>query len=245
MTFYECMTTNITQQNNQNNFSFAKFKEQITARRIDLNKAIDKVKQDHYVKEDKQKKELSPIIFEKSLFPELVEQDNWRHELLQDLAQQWESLANLSIICEKEARIASKNKRQYRFWRILVGLTITLFSALWCARNPRNENSNSPLSRRSFLIGALTGLVGIFTAGGPLVDAVNDLIEPERHRNRAIGFRSLKIDTDSQMLNIEMMIFYDLSKKELNFSAFYQKFKAIKEEPNRIYKKSYELGINI
>jgi hypothetical protein len=239
------MTTNITQQNNQNNFSFAKFKEQITARRIDLNKAIDKVKQDHYVKEDKQKKELSPIIFEKSLFPELVEQDNWRHELLQDLAQQWESLANLSIICEKEARIASKNKRQYRFWRILVGLTITLFSALWCARNPRNENSNSPLSRRSFLIGALTGLVGIFTAGGPLVDAVNDLIEPERHRNRAIGFRSLKIDTDSQMLNIEMMIFYDLSKKELNFSAFYQKFKAIKEEPNRIYKKSYELGINI
>ncbi|TRT60438.1 MAG: hypothetical protein EWV85_04130 [Microcystis aeruginosa Ma_QC_C_20070703_M131] len=88
MTFYECMTTNITQQNNQNNFSFAKFKEQITARRIDLNKAIDKVKQDHYVKEDKQKKELSPIIFEKSLFPELVEQDNWRHELLQDLAQQ-------------------------------------------------------------------------------------------------------------------------------------------------------------
>ena len=245
MTFYECMTTNITQQNNQNNFSFAKFKEQITARRIDLNKAIDKVKQDHYVKEDKQKKELSPIIFEKSLFPELVDQDNWRHELLQDLAQQWESLANLSIICEKEARIASKNKSQYRFWRILVGLTITLFSALWCARNPRNENSNSPLSRRSFLIGALTGLVGIFTAGGPLVDAVNDLIEPERHRNRAIGFRSLKIDTDSQMLNIEMMIFYDLSKKELNFSAFYQKFKAIKEETNRIYKKSYELGINI
>ena len=56
MTFYECMTTNITQQNNQNHFSFAKFKEQITARRIDLNKAIDKVKQDHYVKEDKQKK---------------------------------------------------------------------------------------------------------------------------------------------------------------------------------------------
>jgi hypothetical protein len=239
------MKTNITLQKNQNNFSFANFKEQITARKINLNKAIDKVKQDHYIKEDKQEKELYPITFGKSLFPELVGQDNWRHELLQDLAQQWESMANLSIICEKGARIASNNKRRHRFWRILVGLTITVFSALCFAQNPRNENSNSPLSRRRFLLGSLTGLVGIFTAGGPLVDAVNDFIEPERHRNRAIGFRSLKIDADSQMLNIEMMIFYDLSKKELSFSSFYEKFKAIKEETNRIHKKSYEFGVNI
>lgn len=214
----------------------------IEGREAQVKRIETEIEKKHSFKENDKGFLQSPSQQSSEYFPRISEDISWekmkedfdgQEIMIKDITKQWEELADLWLVCERDARQATKHKRLFRNTNWVFGGIVALIVGILLIQTAPNAPKSNQQNWREIIGFLFTGGGVVSTTGGFIVNRLDKYTDFGALRQRSVDLRSLKEDVSNHMTDIKIQLkhyFYqkfaqnNQAQNNLGFDDFYEKY---------------------